>query len=393
MSAAEPGGEQGVRQLTARGTGGVAVLRVAGTDALRELEALFGRSLPAPGEVAYGVLRDQERVLDEVLVVGGEGGHVELHLHGGPALVGSIGARLGGFNDGGTATRLSERAAVAVAAAPSILGARILIDQAGGALTRALGGLRPMSPADRRRAIENLARAGERCAPLLRETVVVLVGEVNAGKSTLFNLLVGEDAAIVADVPGTTRDTLAMRTEVGPWPVVLVDTAGTRDLADALSEGDRSAQIEAQGQTLGAGAAARADVVLELVPAGGGRGAPSEPTLGQAPADAAAGPRVVRLRSRAAECSGESPALWGPGTLSAREAPGHARQVVEGALRQCLQPSSTPPSGVGAQPAPLWTPGAPVPFESWQVERLARLAEGGPVDDATTEALLSAFRV
>ena len=57
---------------------------------------------------------------------------------------------------------------------------------------------------------------------------VVLVGRPNAGKSTLFNRLAGEDRAIVHDLPGTTRDTIDTLVETDEGPVRFIDTAGMR---------------------------------------------------------------------------------------------------------------------------------------------------------------------
>jgi tRNA modification GTPase len=65
---------------------------------------------------------------------------------------------------------------------------------------------------------------------LVREgALVVLVGVPNAGKSSLFNALVGQRRAIVTELPGTTRDAIEAVVEIGPWPLRLVDTAGLRD--------------------------------------------------------------------------------------------------------------------------------------------------------------------
>ena len=57
---------------------------------------------------------------------------------------------------------------------------------------------------------------------------VALVGRQNVGKSTLFNRLVGEDRAVVHDMPGTTRDSIDTLVETEDGPVVFVDTAGMR---------------------------------------------------------------------------------------------------------------------------------------------------------------------
>ena len=75
------------------------------------------------------------------------------------------------------------------------------------------------------------APAGE----LVREgAIVVIAGAPNAGKSSLFNALVGEVRAIVTDVPGTTRDAIEAVVDGGAWPLRLVDTAGLRSTEDSV---------------------------------------------------------------------------------------------------------------------------------------------------------------
>jgi tRNA modification GTPase len=85
------------------------------------------------------------------------------------------------------------------------------------------------------RASLSRVSADGRLGRVIREgRSVVIVGPPNAGKSSLFNALVGSARAIVTDVPGTTRDVLTERVDLGGVPVTLVDTAGMRDAGDAI---------------------------------------------------------------------------------------------------------------------------------------------------------------
>lgn len=70
---------------------------------------------------------------------------------------------------------------------------------------------------------------------MIREgAVVVIAGQPNVGKSSLFNSLLGQARAIVTDIPGTTRDAIEGLVETEHWPIRLVDTAGLRDTSDTV---------------------------------------------------------------------------------------------------------------------------------------------------------------
>ena len=100
-------------------------------------------------------------------------------------------------------------------------------------------------------------------AERLREGLrVVLAGPPNSGKSSLFNAILDEAAAIVSPIAGTTRDAIERPVEIGGVPFLLVDTAGLRD--EGADEIERIG-ISRAGQEL-----ARADVVLWLGPEGEG---------------------------------------------------------------------------------------------------------------------------
>ena len=100
------------------------------------------------------------------------------------------------------------------------------------------------------------APAGER----LREgALVVFAGRPNAGKSSLFNALLGTERALVTELPGTTRDTIEAHSEMLGWPVRLADTAGLWEAPERLER----LGIEVSRRYLGA-----ADLVLLCVEAG-----------------------------------------------------------------------------------------------------------------------------
>ena len=72
---------------------------------------------------------------------------------------------------------------------------------------------------------------------VIREGVrVVITGRTNAGKSSLFNALVGQEKALVTQIAGTTRDSLEAWVEMDGFPICLIDTAGLRDSTDPLEK-------------------------------------------------------------------------------------------------------------------------------------------------------------
>ncbi|WP_353269557.1 tRNA uridine-5-carboxymethylaminomethyl(34) synthesis GTPase MnmE [Wolbachia endosymbiont (group A) of Myopa testacea] len=97
-------------------------------------------------------------------------------------------------------------------------------------------------------------RRGER----LREGLhIVITGEPNVGKSTLFNFLAKRDIAIVSEYAGTTRDVLEAHIDIGGYPIILSDTAGIRESSDP---------IESEGISRAKKRSFEADLRIELFP-------------------------------------------------------------------------------------------------------------------------------
>lgn len=167
--------------------------------------------------------------------------------------------------------------------------ARAALDQLDGALSRRVEELRgallelqallsydvdfpeedegPVSPERIAKALGDATAITERMlrtAPVgqrLREgALVVIAGRPNAGKSSLFNALLGTSRTLVSELPGTTRDTVEAFTEFEGWPIRLADTAGIGDFENPV---DRLG-VEVSRRYLEA-----ADLVLLCVEAGG----------------------------------------------------------------------------------------------------------------------------
>jgi tRNA modification GTPase len=295
---------------TPPGRGGVGIVRVAGDTARVEAiaRALAGRVPPARVATLVTLRDGENHVLDAGLALYFPAPHsytgdatLELHAHGSPAALQllvarclELGARLAqpgeftrrAFLNGKLDLAQAEAVAdlidaasatAARAAARSLTGEfsaavhaivaevtelRVLLEAALDFPDEDVGFVRAADTAARLRAVRaqlaaltDRARAGAR---LRQGLTVVLAGRPNVGKSSLLNRLVREDAAIVTDVPGTTRDTIERPMELAGVPLTVVDTAGLRPTDDA---------VERMGIARTDAAVARADVVLVVADA------------------------------------------------------------------------------------------------------------------------------
>jgi tRNA modification GTPase len=146
------------------------------------------------------------------------------------------------------------------------------------------------------RVRERLARVQEaaRQGSLLREGIhAVLVGRPNVGKSSLLNQLAGEEVAIVAEVPGTTRDAIRQAIQIEGVPLHVVDTAGLRDSEDA---------VERLGMERTRRAIARADLALLMVDRSEGESQADRAILASLPP----GLPVIKVHNKI-DLSGEAP--------------------------------------------------------------------------------------
>lgn len=285
---------------TGPGRSAVSVIRISGPASAEVIRTLAG-PLPAPRRLSLRTLRAPDGTpLDEALVAWMPGpasftgeDMVELHLHGGIAVRGAVLRALADIPaccpaEPGAFTRraflngrldLTEAEGIAdLIDAETEAQRRQALRQLDGALGRIVADWRrrlvdllagveaaldfsdegdvddaalDAALADKARAIRDEvaavladSRRGER----LRDGfTVVLAGPPNAGKSTLLNALSRRDAAIVSSTPGTTRDLIEIRCDLGGLPVILVDTAGLREAGDAIeAEGIRRTRARMQ---------------------------------------------------------------------------------------------------------------------------------------------------
>jgi tRNA modification GTPase len=315
-----------VAPATPPGVSALAVVRLTGPPgATRRVARQIARRLPEeprPREAALHLLVGEDgRPLDRALVIFFPAPHsatgeevVEFLCHGSPAIVAGLlaAARTAGARPAarGEFTRralangkldLAEAEGVAaLAAAESRGAARRALSLVEGDLSRRVGAAREtvldvlagleagldfaedVAAADLLAAGEALAAAAGEADALAataarggardRRKAVAILGRPNAGKSTLFNALVGRDRAIVTSVPGTTRDAIAETCEIGGETVTLFDTAGLRATED---------EVEKIGVAVAERAGENADLVLYAIDATRGMSEEDENFLGR----------------------------------------------------------------------------------------------------------------
>ncbi len=290
----------------------IAVLRISGPQAAAAMAALLGRALE-PRHATSTALRDAKgELIDRVLALWLPGPHsatgedtLELHCHGGRAVIGAAEAALallpglraatpGEFTRrafaGGKIDLAQAEGLADLLSAETELQRQSAMAMAGGAFSQQVAqwrdtlltqsamleavldfgdeddvALLPANFVSALAALEaDLAQwlARPRAEQLREGYRVVVAGPPNAGKSTLFNVLVEAEAAIATPIPGTTRDVLTRPVAYAGVPFLFADTAGLHDAVDD--------EVEAIGIERALEALDRADLVLWLGPEGAG---------------------------------------------------------------------------------------------------------------------------
>lgn len=304
--------------LTAPAPSGIAVILLKGRGAESILARAFRRPhrkpLPPKDRAAYGLIVHQGKTLDEVVVVrtaAPPGECFEICCHGGTSsaraltgLLEEMGARQVPWSQLVVPRTLEYELLEAILAAEGETQAAKLAHLQGGVLRTALAALAGfLEKGSRDRPVER------ECGPfralldtyasgrfLAAPPLVLVTGAANAGKSTLFNAILGEFRAVTSPLPGTTRDPVEACFLFNGFPIRLVDTAGI--------ESDESDHLAGEGRSLARRLIKRADVEVRLVN--------DEEGLieGQAQAFGGEGPAgIVRIRNKcdlpSARCDGD----------------------------------------------------------------------------------------
>ncbi|ESQ90551.1 tRNA modification GTPase TrmE [Asticcacaulis sp. AC460] len=279
---------------SAQGRAGVSIIRLSGPEAVPALKRLTGKSVPPRRAVFTPLIHDGE-LIDEAVVVYFQGPNsftgedcVELHVHGSRAILDRLYAILTDFGlrlaqPGEFSRRALENGKLDLTQAEAITD---LVDaeseaQRRQALTQMGGGLKVQYEAWHAALVEILARIevyidfpdedlpGELVDSILDRIAaiqasleaaiadakrgrqiregfrIVILGEPNAGKSSLFNALLKAETAIVTPIAGTTRDVIEAQLRIGPYSVLLYDTAGLRETDEVVEqEGIRRARAK-----------------------------------------------------------------------------------------------------------------------------------------------------
>ncbi|MGC6486310.1 MAG: GTPase [Planctomycetota bacterium] len=249
-----------MKLLTTPGVAGVAVVEAEPAERPAVLACLRsvggGPCAPALGGPARrATLVIDGRDVDDVLVVARPSGAREVHVHGAAAVLDQLDAAFGLRVEG---PRSPAERLLRDALSPEQFD--LAAEQLSYDFDAELASLRRLSPARRRAARDEALRRSAAALALAAPQRVALVGQQNAGKSTLFNRLLFRERSLTGATPGLTRDPVSERTTLAGYPYELVDTAG---------EGAASSPLDAAAITRGR---AEREKALAVVVVDGARG-------------------------------------------------------------------------------------------------------------------------
>ena len=259
-----------VVRLTPPGRGAVATVLLHGSNAMDVFTRHWtGPAIESHNRQFFGRFQLDNGRFEEAVVFAAGPEEIEIHCHGGDAVVSAIEAVLIGdgaetvswqmfFCPNDSQRELAQRF---LPLAPTERTAQILLDQFNGALERERIEIEmlddPVKIQRRRNRLEENARFARHLVEPFR---VVLAGPVNAGKSSLLNAVLGFRRAIVDPMPGTTRDTVSGRTALDGFYVEFIDTAGFRQLGSDVEH-----DLELRGMKRSQQSMDEADLVLWVV--------------------------------------------------------------------------------------------------------------------------------